>query len=72
MLIDTRKFAGCRRIEVYLDQGNPNRMLLWEGWDSRAHHEKYVQWQVETGMIEALVPMLSEPPAFLHLDHTGL
>lgn len=70
-LIDTRKFAGCQLVEVYTDQENSNTILVWEKWESRAHQEKYMQWRMETGMLDTLAPVLSEPPTFLHLDHTS-
>lgn len=69
-LADTRKFDGCLLVEVYTDQDDPNKILLWEKWESRAHQEKYLAWRIETGMMETLAPVLAEPAQFLHLDGT--
>jgi quinol monooxygenase YgiN len=44
-----------------VDADNPDQIMLFEEWDSRGQQEKYLAWRVETGMIEMLAPVLSEP-----------
>ena len=67
-LVDTRKRQGFQSITVHKDQDKPGRTLLWERWDTRADHESYIAWRMETGFMEALGPFLSGEPIFSYLD----
>jgi quinol monooxygenase YgiN len=66
-LVDTRAYAGAGLIEAYVDSDNPDRVVIWEKWESRPHQEAYLNWRVETGMIESLADVIAEPPRFTHL-----
>jgi len=67
-LVDTRAFDGCESIEVYVDLDQPDKVVLWEKFASRAHHEAYLAWRVETGLLEMLAPILAEDPEFTYLE----
>lgn len=69
-LAETRARKGAGAMEPYVDADNPDRLLVWEKWDSRADQESYLQWRMETGFVEALAPVLAEPPRIIHL-HTA-
>ncbi|MSQ44173.1 MAG: hypothetical protein EXR45_08210 [Chloroflexi bacterium] len=58
-LIDTRAYAGCRSVETYVDQDNPDVIVLWEKWDDRPSFETYLAWRVATGLVETLDPYLA-------------
>ena len=66
-LADTRARQGAGAMEAYVDADNPDRLFVWEKWDSRSDQESYLQWRVETGFVEALGPGLAEPPRIIHL-----
>lgn len=66
-LADTRARKGAGAMEPYVDADNPDRVLVWEKWETRADQESYLQWRMETGFVEALGPFVSEPPRVLHL-----
>ena len=66
-LADTRAFEGNISIETYLDQDNPDRIVLWEKWETREHYEAYLAWRMETGMMEMIGPFLDGAPEFIHL-----
>ena len=67
-LADTRARAGAELIEAYVDTENPDRMVIWEKWTTRADQESYLAWRMETGMGDALAPILAEPLRFTHLS----
>ncbi len=67
-LADTRARQGAELIEPYVDAENPDRILIWEKWTTRADQESYLQWRMETGFVEALAPVLAEPPRIMHLS----
>lgn len=68
-LIATRAYAGCRSVETYVDQDNPNVIVLWEKWDDRPSQEAYLAWRVSTGMVETLDPHLASPSRIVHLSN---
>ena len=67
-LADTRAFEGCESIETYVDQDNPDLILLWEKWDKRESHAAYIEWRIESGMLDDLAPILEIPLNFNHLS----
>lgn len=66
-LVDTRAFAGCQLVETYVDQDNPDLIVLWEKWEQRTDQEKYMAWRAETGMLGMIGPFLNGAPRFVHL-----
>jgi len=67
-LVDTRAFDGCESIEVYVDADEPDTVILWEKFATRAHHEAYLAWRVETGLLDMLAPILAEDLTITYLD----
>ena len=57
-LVDTRAFEGNESIEVYTDQDDPDLVVLWEKWATRANYEAYLAWRMETGLMDVLAPMM--------------
>ena len=68
-LVDTRAFEGCESIEVYVDADEPDTVILWEKFATRAHHEAYLAWRVETGLLDMLAPILAEDLTITYLDN---
>ena len=60
-LSETRAFEGCESVETYVDQDDPDRVYLWEKWETRENYEQYIAWRIESGMLEALAPILVKP-----------
>jgi quinol monooxygenase YgiN len=58
----TRTYQGCRYVNTFIHIDNSNKIILIEGWDSRAEQEVYINWRQETGDLQKLVSTLSEPP----------
>ena len=67
-LVDTRAFDGCESIEVYVDADEPDTVILWEKFATRAHHEAYLAWRVETGLLDMLAPILAEDLKITYLE----
>ena len=68
-LAETRAFEGSESIETYIDQDNPDHVILWEKWATRENYEAYLAWRMETGMLELIAPFM-DPAAFraVHLS----
>lgn len=67
---DTRSYEGCRGIDAYFDTDNGSTIILAEHWESRPHHEKYVGWRTETGVMAKIGGMLAGPPSIRYFERT--
>ena len=67
-LVATRAFEGCESIETYTDADNPDTIVLWEKFATRANHEAYLEWRIETGMIDMLGSILASDLQVTYLD----
>ena len=67
-LVDTRAFDGCESVDVYTDVDNPDTVVLWESFETRAHHEAYFAWRIETGLPDMLAPVLAGDLQITYLD----
>ena len=54
--------------EVYAHADNPDTIVLWEKFATRAHHEAYLAWRIETGMLDMLGPILASGLEVAYLD----
>jgi len=70
ILPDTRSYDGNIGISVIRDQDDQDVVVLVEEWESKAHHEKYLAWRTETGVMDTLVGMVAEPPSIRYFDPT--
>lgn len=67
-LTATRAFEGCESIEAYTDADNPDDVILWEKFATRADHEAYLAWRIETGLLDALGSILASDLEVTYLD----
>jgi len=61
-LSETREFEGCISVTTHRDLDDSSRVLLIEEWDTREHQLNYLKWRAETGLMEAIGPMLAAEP----------
>jgi len=69
-LEDTRTHHGCLSVEPYVDQDNPDQVVVWQKWTTRSYQEAYLAWRDTTNIGDVLGPLLSAPPSFIHLMPT--
>ncbi len=62
ILPDTRSFEGCQGVQLYESQESPTKMMINAKWTSEEAQKKYMEWRIENGSLEKLMPMLSEHP----------
>ena len=62
ILPDTRSFEGCQGVQLYESKESPTKMTIHAKWTSEEAQKKYMEWRIEHGSLEKLMPMLSEPP----------
>ena len=56
-LSETRAFQGCERIDVVFNDA-ANTYLLVEYWDLETSYNRYLQWRTDTGIADALAPII--------------
>ena len=67
-LVATRAFEGCESIEPSTDADHPDTLVLWEKFATRANHEAYLAWRIETGMLDMLGSILASDLQVTYLD----
>ncbi len=70
ILPDTRSYDGNIGMYVIRNQDDPDVLVAVEEWESKAHHEKYLAWRTETGMMDTLMEVVAEPPSIRYFDPT--
>ena len=56
-LVDTRAYEGCIHLETY-HEIETSTVLLIEEWEKIENQESYMNWRIETGLVEALSEFL--------------
>lgn len=61
-LKDTARQPGFRDIRIVQNRDDPNRVLIFETWDSEQAYADYMAWRNQRGDFEAFSDMLTGPP----------
>ena len=72
ILPDTRNYDGCISVEVIINQEDSLNIVLFEIWETREYQEKYLKWRAETGALDTLGTMLSQPPSIRYFDNLSI
>ena len=56
-LPETRAYDGCISLDSWLDKDRAT-IVLTEQWDSFDHYDRYLAWRRDTGVFDALAPLL--------------
>ncbi len=67
-LPDTRAYDGCEKVIATTDLDTPTTITLVEKWASRPQYETYLQWRMDTGLLDAIGPLLAGPPVIKYLE----
>ncbi len=60
-LPNVRGFEGCKSVEVYFNE-ETKEMAIDEIWASKAHHQNYIKFITENGVMKQLVSFLEKEP----------
>lgn len=65
-----RGFSGCERVSISFDEHSVV-MMIDEDWQSVSHHQKYMQFISDNGVLQQLKSFMSAPPTirYLQLSH---
>ena len=63
----TRAYKGCKLVETSISEDG-DTLFLYERWDSKESHQAYLQYRGETGLLDALAPILAAPLDLTYTD----
>lgn len=66
-LEETRAYDGCLAAQQYMPSNSEGDVWVWEEWESKDHQAKYFNWRIETGMVDAIGPMMAGEPEIIWL-----
>ena len=66
-LSDTKAYEGCQLIKGGYNK-DTIEVILYEVWDSKEAHQKYVNWRVEIGDIPKLVESSTKEPEIIYRE----
>ena len=69
-LPETRSFDGCISVDTYIEESTDTIHLI-EDWESLEHQAKYLNWRVETGLLDVLEPLLKNGASSLKATVCG-
>ena len=69
-LPDTRSFDGCISVDTYIEDST-NTIHLIEDWETLDHQAKYLNWRVETGLLDDLDPILAGGASSINIALCG-
>tara|TARA_B100000959_G_scaffold237535_1_gene256912 strand:- start:582 stop:911 length:330 start_codon:yes stop_codon:yes gene_type:complete len=68
ILPDTRSFDGCHALYFVQNQEDLSNLEFFSKWDSKEHYDKYVQWRVDSGVMEELDKYFDGEPVWRFFD----
>jgi len=68
ILPDTRSFEGCQGVQLYENKESPTKLTVHSKWASEEAQKKYGAWRMESGAVDKLTSMLSEPMSMQFYD----
>ena len=72
LLPSTRAYDGAEAIQLTQDVEDENHIVFVEYWASKEHFEKYMAWRTETGVLDQLMGMVTQPPKITILNDTAI
>lgn len=69
-LPETRAYDGCISVDTYIDESTDTIHLI-EDWETLDHQAKYLNWRVETGLLDDLDPLLAGGASSINIALCG-
>ena len=61
LLPDTRTYEGCENVQTFVEESTGS-VLLIEFWATEELQQEYLEWRMETGMMDVVGGYLKSPP----------
>jgi quinol monooxygenase YgiN len=70
-LPNVRGFSGCLNVTVLLNR-DTGKMVLDEEWLTVDHHQEYIKFITDNGVMDELRSFLESPPEIKYLDRLSI
>ena len=70
-LKETVSDPACTRLDYLVDDSDPDRVVVVEGWTSREAHEAYSKRLMASGGMADLMPLMDGMPTTTHYSLMG-
>ncbi len=70
-LPNVRGFAGALNVTVFFND-QTNDFVIFEEWRSQDHHQAYIQFITEKGVLAALAAFFEEAPVITYYDRLSV
>lgn len=67
-----RSYDGSQGLDAYFNMNNQGNTVILEQRESCGHHEKYLKWRTESGIMDKLGSMLVEPPDIRYFERADV
>ncbi len=58
----TRAWKGCKSLDMFESRENPNKLIIWQEWESKEDQEGYIKHRHEDGSFDFLGELVACPP----------
>jgi len=65
---DTRTYDGNVSIEAYTNLDDKDQITFYEEWESRKHHEIYLEFRGTDGTMEYIEAISASPPSIKYFE----
>ena len=67
LLPETKVYKGFISISIHIEK-NSSHLLFFEKWESIPDYEAYLSWRQDTGVMNQLGALFSEPPTIRYYN----
>lgn len=72
ILPDTRGYDGCVGLSITQNQDDLTAFAVVEQWDTRKKYEAYLQWRIDSGVMNKLAEMMDGEPSIRFFNYFGV
>ena len=72
ILPDTRGYDGCVGLNITQNQDDPTAFAVVEQWNTRKQYEAYLQWRINSGVMDKLAAMMDGAPSIRFFNYFGV
>lgn len=65
---ETRKFDGCKQVDMSVSQDDPTVVVMTAIWESVEKHQVYSQHRKEDGTVAKISALFAAPPNMRYFD----
>ena len=64
----TRAFDGCQSLDMFNGHEEPNKIVIWQRWESKEKQQAYIKHRHEDGSFDFLGELVACPPEIIPIQ----